>query len=135
VAYRDGVRIDLTTLVVHDQDEAVAFFVDAVGFELVEDRASTTGDGRPKRWVVVRPPRGGAGLLLARADGPDQEAAVGRQSGGRVGFFLQVEEFAAQHARMAAAGVRFLEEPRHEAYGTVAVFEDCAGNRWDLLGG
>ena len=127
-------RIDLATLVVRDQDEAVAFFVDALGFDLVEDRAGTTGDGRPKRWVVVRPAGGGPGLLLARADGPDQEAAVGRQAGGRVAFFLQVEAFAPQHARMVAAGVRFLEEPRHEPYGTVAVFEDCAGNRWDLLG-
>ncbi|QIG44495.1 VOC family protein [Nocardioides anomalus] len=128
-------RLDLTTLVVDDQDEAIAFFVDALGFELAEDRASTTDDGRAKRWVVVRPPGGGAGLLLARADGPEQEAAVGRQTGGRVGFFLHVEAFAPQHARMLAAGVEFLEEPRHEAYGTVAVFLDCAGNRWDLLGG
>jgi catechol 2,3-dioxygenase-like lactoylglutathione lyase family enzyme len=129
------VRLDLTTLVVHDQDEALAFFVDALGFEVAEDRASTTDDGRAKRWLVVRPPGGGAGLLLARADGPEQEAVVGRQTGGRVGFFLHVEEFAPQHARMVAAGVEFLEEPRHEAYGTVAVFVDCAGNRWDLLGG
>jgi catechol 2,3-dioxygenase-like lactoylglutathione lyase family enzyme len=128
------VRLDLTTLVVRDQDEAVTFFVDALGFELAEDRAGTTDDGRPKRWVVVRPPGGGAGLLLARADGAEQEAVVGRQAGGRVGFFLHVEDFAAQHERMVAAGVRFLEEPRREAYGTVAVFRDCAGNRWDLLG-
>jgi catechol 2,3-dioxygenase-like lactoylglutathione lyase family enzyme len=129
------VRLDLTTLVVADQDEALAFFVDALGFELAEDRASTTDDGRAKRWLVVRPPGGGSGLLLARADGPEQEAVIGRQAGGRVGFFLHVEEFAPQHGRMVAAGVEFLEEPRHEAYGTVAVFVDCAGNRWDLLGG
>lgn len=128
-------RLDLTTLVVRDQDAAIAFFVDALGFELVEDRASTTNDDRPKRWVVVRPPGAGAGLLLARADGADQEAAVGRQTGGRVAFFLHVDDFAAQHERMLAAGVEFLEEPRHEAYGSVAVFVDCAGNRWDLLGG
>jgi catechol 2,3-dioxygenase-like lactoylglutathione lyase family enzyme len=128
------VRIDLTTLVVHDQDEAAAFFVEALGFELVEDRASTTDDGRSKRWLVVRPRGGGTGLLLARADGADQAAAVGRQTGGRVGFFLQVEEFGAQYDRMRAAGVEFLEQPRHEPYGTVAVFVDCAGNRWDLLG-
>jgi catechol 2,3-dioxygenase-like lactoylglutathione lyase family enzyme len=128
------VRIDLTTLLVRDQDEAVAFFVDAVGLELAEDHAATTDDGRPKRWLVVRPEGGGPGLLLARADGPEQEAAVGRQTGGRVGFFLQVEEFAPAYERMRGAGVRFLEEPRSEAYGTVAVFEDCAGNRWDLLG-
>jgi catechol 2,3-dioxygenase-like lactoylglutathione lyase family enzyme len=129
------VRIDLTTLLVHDQDAALAFFTGAVGFEVAEDRSSTTDDGRAKRWLVVRPPDGGAGLLLARADGPEQEAVVGRQHGGRVGFFLQVEAFAPQHARMLEAGVEFLEEPRHEPYGTVAVFVDCVGNRWDLLGG
>jgi catechol 2,3-dioxygenase-like lactoylglutathione lyase family enzyme len=129
------VRIDLTTLVVSDQDEAVRFFTEALGFELTEDRASTTDDWRPKRWVVVRPPGGGAGVLLARADGPDQQAAVGNQAGGRVGFFLHVDDFATQHARMVREGVEFLEEPRHEPYGTVAVFVDCAGNRWDLLGG
>jgi len=128
------VRIDLTTLLVRDQDEAVAFFVDAVGFELAEDRPGTTSDGRPKRWVVVRPDGGGPGLLLARADGPEQETAVGRQTGGRVGFFLQVAEFAPAYERMREAGVRFLEEPRHEPYGLVAVFLDCEGNRWDLLG-
>jgi catechol 2,3-dioxygenase-like lactoylglutathione lyase family enzyme len=128
------VRIDLTTLVVRDQDEAIAFFVDAVGFEVAEDRPGTTADGRSKRWVVVRPPGGGAGLLLAKADGPEQEAVVGNQTGGRVGLFLQVDEFAAQHERMVREGVRFLEEPRREPYGTVAVFLDCAGNRWDLLG-
>ena len=127
-------RIDLTTLLVRDQDLAVRFFVDAVGFELAEDRPGTTGDGRPKRWVVVRPGGEGPGLLLARADGPEQEAAVGRQTGGRVGFFLRVEEFAPAYERMRGAGVRFLEDPRTEPYGTVAVFLDCEGNRWDLLG-
>jgi len=128
------VRIDLTTLLVRDQDQAVTFFVDAVGFELAEDRPGTTTDGRQKRWVVVRPHGGGSGLLLALADGEAQAAAVGQQAGGRVGFFLQVEAFAAAYERMVAAGVRFLEEPRHEPYGTVAVFLDCEGNRWDLLG-
>ena len=127
-------RIDLTTLLVHDQDRAVAFFVDAVGFELAEDRPGTTNDGRPKRWVVVRPAGGGPGLLLAHADGPEQVAAVGRQTGGRVGYFLRVEEFAPAYERMVGGGVRFLEEPRSEPYGTVAVFLDCEGNRWDLLG-
>ena len=126
--------LQLTAIIVEDYDDAIAFFTQALGFELAEDSPSRTNDGRPKRWVVVRPPGGGTGLLLARADGAAQEAVVGSQTGGRVGFFLQVEEFAPQHARMVAAGVRFLEEPRHEAYGTVAVFEDCAGNRWDLLG-
>ncbi|MFF3327656.1 VOC family protein [Streptomyces sp. NPDC002889] len=123
--------IALVTLVVRDYDEAIAFYTDALGFELVED--TDRGDGT--RWVVVRP--GGAphgtGLLLARAAGEAQRASVGAQTGGRVGFFLHTEDFARDHARMTAAGVRFLEEPRHEAYGSVAVFEDLYGNRWDLL--
>ncbi|MCU1484690.1 MAG: extradiol dioxygenase [Actinomycetia bacterium] len=117
------------TLVVHDYDEAIRFYVDAVGFELRED----TDLGGGKRWVVVAPPDGGTGLLLAVASGPEQEARVGDQTGGRVAFFLETDDFAADHARMLAAGVRFLEEPRHEPYATVAVFEDLYGNRWDLL--
>jgi catechol 2,3-dioxygenase-like lactoylglutathione lyase family enzyme len=128
------VRIDLTTFLVRDYDGAIEFFVGALGFQLAEDRPATTGDGRPKRWVVVRPPGGGPGLLLARADGPEQQAATGRQAGGRVGFFLQVEDFDAARSRMLSAGVEFLEEPRHEAYATVAVFRDVSGNTWDLLG-
>ena len=91
-------------------------------------------DGRPKRWVVVRPPDGGTGLLLARADSERQAAAVGNQVAGRVGFFLRVGDFGAQYARMTAAGVRFVTEPRDEEYGRVAVFLDVAGNRWDLVG-
>ena len=117
------------TLVVRDYDEAIRFYVDAVGFDLRED----TDLGGGKRWVVVAPRDGGAGLLLARASGPEQEARIGDQTGGRVGFFLETADFAADHARMLAAGVRFLEEPRHEPYATVAVFEDLYGNRWDLL--
>jgi catechol 2,3-dioxygenase-like lactoylglutathione lyase family enzyme len=117
------------TLVVRDYDEAIRFYVHAVGFELRED----TDLGGGKRWVVVGPPDGGAGLLLAKASGPEQEARVGDQTGGRVGFFLETADFAADHARMLAAGVRFLEAPRHEPYATVAVFEDLYGNRWDLL--
>ncbi|MFC9860497.1 MULTISPECIES: VOC family protein [unclassified Streptomyces] len=123
--------IALVTLVVHDYDEAIGFYRDALGFELVED--TDRGDG--SRWVVVRP-RGaaaGTGLLLARAKDEAQSASVGAQTGGRVGFFLHTEDFAGDHARMRAAGVRFLEEPRHEVYGSVAVFEDLYGNRWDLL--
>ncbi len=122
-------RLDLVTLVVPDYDPAIAFFVDALGFELVED----TPRGA-KRWVVVRPPGGGAGLLLARADGEAQAAAVGNQTGGRVGFFLQVDDFATTYDRMREHGVTFEEEPRHEEYGTVVVFRDVAGNTWDLLG-
>ncbi len=129
-----GTRLALATLVVDDYDEAISFFCDALGFDLVEDSASTTGDGRPKRWVVVRPGGDGTGLLLALADGDDQCARVGDQTGGRVAFFLHVDDFAAQYDRMTAAGVTFMERPRHEPYGTVAVFRDVAGNLWDLLG-
>jgi catechol 2,3-dioxygenase-like lactoylglutathione lyase family enzyme len=121
-------------LIVADYDEAIAFFVDVLGFELVEDSPSLTNDGRPKRWVVVRPVGATTGILLARADGPDQQAVVGRQHAGRVGFFLRVDDFAAAHDRMTAAGVEFVSEPRDEPYGRVAVFLDVAGNRWDLLG-
>jgi catechol 2,3-dioxygenase-like lactoylglutathione lyase family enzyme len=126
--------LDLVTIVVDDYDDAIRFFVDAVGFELVEDSPATTDDGRPKRWVVVRPPGGGTGLLLARADGERQAAAVGQQVAGRVGFFLWVDDLAAAHRRMVAAGVEFVRAPRSEPYGEVAVFLDVAGNRWDLLG-
>lgn len=126
--------ISQMAIVVHDYDEAIRFFVDALGFELVEDTASTTNDGRPKRWVVVRPPGAETALLLAQADGERQATAVGDQFGGRVGLFLRVDDFAAQHQRMVEHGVEFLETPRHEPYGTVAVFVDVAGNRWDLLG-
>ncbi|WP_028661599.1 VOC family protein [Saccharomonospora saliphila] len=127
-------RLDLATVVVEDYDEAIDFFVGALGFDLVEDAPSLTNDGRPKRWVVVRPPGGGTGLLLARADGADQTAVVGNQVAGRVGFFLRVDDADATHARMTAAGVRFVAPPRTEPYGRVAVFVDIAGNRWDLLG-
>jgi catechol 2,3-dioxygenase-like lactoylglutathione lyase family enzyme len=128
------VRISLVSLVVDDYDRAIAFFVGVLGFELVEDSPSLTNDGREKRWVVVRPPEAGTGLLLAEADGEQQEAAVGNQTGGRVGFFLQVDDFDAQYRRMVEAGVEFLGEPRSEPYGRVVVFRDVAGNRWDLLG-
>ena len=124
-------QIALVTLVVTDYDEAIAFYRDALGFELVED--TDRGDG--SRWVVVRPRGGpaGTGLLLARAKDEAQRGSVGAQTGGRVGFFLHTEDFAGDHERMRAAGVTFLEEPRHEVYGSVAVFEDLYGNRWDLL--
>ena len=128
-------RIDKVAIVVDDYDQAIAFFTEALGFELVEDSpALTTKDGRPKRWVVVRPPGGEAGILLARADGERQAAAVGNQVAGRVGFFLEVEDFDAAYQRMTAAGVEFATEPRDEPYGRVAVFLDIAGNRWDLIG-
>ena len=123
-------RLSLISLVVADYDEAIAFFTRALNFELCEDAPL----GRGKRWVVVRPPGGaGSGLLLARADGPVQAARVGDQTGGRVFLFLETDDFDRDHARMTAAGVRFVEEPRDEAYGVVAVFEDLYGNRWDLI--
>lgn len=122
------------TLVVDDYDAAIAFFVDVLGFELVEDSPSLANDGRPKQWVVVRPPGAETGILLARADGERQASAVGNQVAGRVGFFLRVDDFAAAYDRMVAAGVEFVTEPRAEPYGRVAVFLDIAGNRWDLLG-
>ncbi len=126
-------NIDLVAIVVEDYDPAIRFFVDALGFDLVEDSPSTTNDGRPKRWVVVRPPGAATGVLLARADA-DQARAIGDQVAGRVGFFLRVEDFDAARTRMLHAGVRFVTEPRTEPYGRVAVFLDVAGNRWDLLG-
>ena len=122
--------IVLVTLVVDDYDEAIGWFTDALGFELVED--SPRGPG--KRWVVVAPPGAdGAALLLAQGDGEQQRDRIGDQTGGRVGFFLHTKGFAASYERMRVAGVRFLEEPRHEDYGSVVVFEDLYGNRWDLM--
>ena len=127
-------HLELAAVVVTDYDEAIGFFVDVLGFELVEDSPSTTNDGRPKRWVVVRPPGAQTGLLLAQADGEQQAAVVGNQLAGRVGFFLRVDDFGASYDRMVAAGVEFVTAPRTEPYGRVAVFVDVAGNRWDLLG-
>lgn len=127
-------RIEQFTIIVDDYDKAIEFFVGALGFDLVEDSPSLTNDGRPKRWVVVRPPGAQTGILLARADGEHQAAAVGNQMAGRVGFFLRADDFDAAHQRMTAAGVRFLTQPRTEPYGRVAVFLDIAGNKWDLLG-
>jgi AcrR family transcriptional regulator/catechol 2,3-dioxygenase-like lactoylglutathione lyase family enzyme len=127
-------RIELVTIVVRDYDEAIRFYVETLGFELVEDVASLTGDGRTKRWVVVRPRNATTGLLLALADGDRQSSAVGNQTGGRVGFFLRVDDFEATYNRMLDAKVEFTERPRHQAYGQVVVFRDSAGNLWDLLG-
>ena len=127
-------HLHLVALVVHDYDPAIRFFVDVLGFELAEDELSLTNDGRPKRWVVVRPPAAETGLLLARADGEEQLAVVGNQHAGRVGFFLRVDDFEAVYQRMIAAGVEFTRPPRDEPYGRVAVFLDIAGNRWDLVG-
>jgi len=128
-------HLEHMAIVVDDYDAAIAFYVGVLGFDLVEDSpALTTKDGRPKRWVVVRPPGARTGLLLAQADGDEQAAVVGRQFAGRVGLFLRVDDFDAAYDRMRAAGVRFDGEPRAEPYGRVVVFADVAGNRWDLLG-
>lgn len=124
-----GAALARVTFLVRDYDEAIAFFVDALGFSLGED----TDLGGGKRWVRVVAPGGGE-LLLARASTPDQAARVGDQTGGRVAFFLHTDDFSRDHARMLSAGVRFRETPRREAYGRVAVFEDLYGNAWDLIG-
>ncbi|MEV6810859.1 VOC family protein [Micromonospora sp. NPDC051296] len=127
-------QLDLVALIIDEYDPAIDFFTQVLGFDLVEDSPSLTNDGRPKRWVVVRPPGAQTGILLARADGDEQRAAVGAQTAGRVGFFLRVDDFDATYRRMTGAGVTFLAEPRTEPYGRVAVFLDIAGNKWDLLG-
>jgi catechol 2,3-dioxygenase-like lactoylglutathione lyase family enzyme len=134
VPYAGAVYLGLIAVVVSEYDPAIRFFVHALGFELVEDSPALTNDGRPKRWVVVRPPRAQTGLLLARADGEEQAFAVGKQTAGRVGFFLHVEDFDAAYARMTSAGVQFVRAPWAEPYGRVAVFLDIAGNKWDLIG-
>ncbi len=127
--------IEQVSLIVDDYDDAIRFFVGVLGFELVEDSpALSSRDGRPKRWVVVRPPGAETALLLARADGEREAAAVGDQFAGRVGLFLRVEDFQSAYERMREAGVEFVGEARDEPYGRVAVFLDVAGNRWDLLG-
>jgi catechol 2,3-dioxygenase-like lactoylglutathione lyase family enzyme len=125
-------RLATVALLVRDYDEAIAWFTGVLGFALLED--APRGDG--KRWVRVAPEgdAGGAALLLARAVGEEQVAQVGRHAGGRVGLFLEVEDFAGEFAALAARGVRFTEAPRREPYGQVAVFVDLYGNRWDLLG-
>lgn len=122
--------IATVAMVVADYDEAIAFYTGALGFALVAD--IDLGGG--KRWVLVAPAGDrGARLLLAQANGPEQAGRVGDQTGGRVGFFLETDDFARDHTAYKARGVRFLEEPRHEPYGTVAVFTDLYGNKWDLI--
>jgi len=127
-------KLELVALIVREYQPAIDFFVNVLKFELVEDVPSLTNDGRAKRWVVVRPVGGVTGILLARADGERQTTMVGEQFAGRVGLFLRVDDFEEAHARMVAAGVRFVTAPRVEPYGQVAVFLDIEGNRWDLLG-
>jgi catechol 2,3-dioxygenase-like lactoylglutathione lyase family enzyme len=122
-------RISAIALVVPDYDAGIDFYVKRLGFRLTEDI-----DQGHKRWVTVEPPGGGTRLVLARADGPAQAAAVGAQAGGRVFLFLSTDDFDRDHAAMLAAGVVFEETPRREPYGTVAVWRDPFGNRWDLIG-
>jgi catechol 2,3-dioxygenase-like lactoylglutathione lyase family enzyme len=127
--------LEHVALIVEDYDEAIAFFVDVLGFDLIEDSpALTTRAGRPKRWVVVRPPGARTGLLLAQADGEREVRTVGNQFAGRVGLFVRVDDFQDSYDRMREAGVEFVGEPREEPYGRVVVFLDVEGNRWDLLG-
>jgi catechol 2,3-dioxygenase-like lactoylglutathione lyase family enzyme len=130
-------HLHLVTIVVKQYDTAIAFFVDVLGFELVEDSPALTTAGYPKRWVVVRPTGAQTGFLLARADNDLQSAAIGNQTGGRVGFFLRVDgvdAFDAMFQRLVENRVEIVRPPRDEPYGRVAVFVDIAGNRWDLLG-
>ena len=131
-------RLNLVSLIVNGYDEAIEFFVSKLGFSLTEDSPSTsTATGASKRWVVVHPPgnsTASTGLLLAEADGEEQKAIVGKQWAGRVGMFMQVNDFEEQYRRMKEVGVEFLEEPRNEPYGQVVVFRDIYGNKWDLLG-
>jgi catechol 2,3-dioxygenase-like lactoylglutathione lyase family enzyme len=123
-------RLGLVTIVVDDYDDAIAFYVGALGFELREDSVLTA----EKRWVVVVPPGGHeTGLLLAKASTGAQRMRIGDQTGGRVGFFLHTDDFTVAYEKMRAAGVRFVTEPRAEPYGRVAVFEDLYGNCWDLI--
>ena len=122
-------RLGAVSLVVPDYDEAIAFFTGPMTFTLAEDVEMGAG----KRWVRVVPSAGGTGIILARAETPAQRDAIGAQGGGRVWLFLETDDFARDSARMTAGGIVFEEEPRHEPYGTVAVFRDPWGNRWDLI--
>jgi catechol 2,3-dioxygenase-like lactoylglutathione lyase family enzyme len=123
-------HVAMIAVLVRDYDEAIAWYRDALGFVLLED----SDQGGDKRWVRMAP-AGNAhfSLLLARATTPAQIAAIGNQHGGRVGFFLHTDDFARDHARLSAAGAQFEESPRFEVYGTVVVFRDLYGNRWDLI--
>ncbi len=125
-------RLALVTLVVDNYDIAIDWLTRALRFTLTEDSPALTDDGRPKRWVVMTPSGGGCGLLIARADGPVQSAQIGCHAGGRVAFFLESDDFAADHAHLRAEGVIFEHEPRHTDYGTVVKFRDLWGNRWHL---
>ena len=131
--YVTDVRLSLVTIVVNDYDAALQFYVGILGFELSADEPAVASGGELKRWVVVRPPGGQTGVLLAEAAGERQWTSIGAQTGGRVAFFLEVDDLESHYRRLVAAGVEFESEPRSEPYGRVAVFVDIAGNRWDLI--
>ena len=121
-------------LVVRDYDEAIAYFIEKLGFQVVEDSPSKDRLGHDKRWVLVAPPGAqGTSLLLARASNDEEASRIGNQTGGRVFLFLHTDDFLRDYRAMTARGVKFVREPREEPYGTVAVFEDLYGNKWDLL--
>ena len=121
-------------LLVRDYDEALAFFTRLLGFVVIEDSVAKDRSGNEKRWVLVSPPNShGTSLLLARASTPEEDSRIGNQTGGRVFLFLHTDDFWRDYREMLARGVKFIEEPRQETYGTVAVFEDLYGNKWDLL--
>ena len=122
------------TLVVRDYDEAISFFRSKIGFELIEDSPSVDREGREKRWVLIAPAGScGTRILLAKASSPEEESRIGNQTGGRVFLFLHTDDFWGDYRAMTERGVKFVREPKDEPYGTVAVFEDLYGNKWDLL--
>jgi catechol 2,3-dioxygenase-like lactoylglutathione lyase family enzyme len=126
--------IGYTTMVVRDYDEAVAFFTRSLGFDLIEDTPSKDRQDREKRWVLVAPRgSGGTAILLAKASTPEEVSRIGNQTGGRVFLFLHTDNFWRDYNAMKERGVNFIREPKQEEYGTVAVFEDLYGNKWDLL--
>jgi catechol 2,3-dioxygenase-like lactoylglutathione lyase family enzyme len=127
-------KIGYVALVVHDYDEAIAFYTEKLGFLLVEDSPSQDRQGREKRWVLIAPPgSNGTNILLARASNPEEASRIGNQTGGRVFLFLHTDDFWRDYRAMSQRGVKFIREPGDEPYGTVAVFEDLYGNQWDLL--
>jgi len=126
--------LERAALLVSSYDEGIRFFVNALGFELLQDESGVDEFGKPRRWVVVAPPGGQASIVITEAKTDEDRSRIGSQVGGRVGFFLRVDDFDAQYSRMVEAGVRFVTQPRNEPYGRVAIFEDLSGNRWDLLG-
>jgi len=127
-------RLAYVALLVRDYDEALAYFTEKVGFHVVDDSPSTDRNGEPKRWVLIAPPGSPeTKLLLAKASTAEEISRVGNQTGGRVFLFLHTDDFWRDYRSMAAQGVTFVRVPREEPYGTVAVFEDLYGNRWDLL--